>query len=144
MVKHPGVWFARDDFSQAVPHEILCRQPAVMEEEKWRKARESDGWLVRPWQKQLIPNELAYLKQKDLHELGKQMSRVPGDFDKRYPDPDVGGKRSDDAEEEYHLEASVVLQKPEEKWLSNDYLILLRWKMKNIGVSKIILKKDKK
>ena len=103
MVKHPGVWFTRDDFSQAVPHEILCRKPAVMEAKKWRKDQESDGWLVRPWQKQLIMNELEFLKQKDLHELGNCMSREKGDFDRRYLYPDVRWKRSDDAESEYLL-----------------------------------------
>ena len=49
MVNHPGVWFARYVFYQAVPHGIICRQPAVMEEETWRKARKSEWWLVRPW-----------------------------------------------------------------------------------------------
>ena len=65
---------------------------------------------MQPWQKQLIPNELAFLKQKNLHELGKRMSREKGWFYRRYPDPDVGGKRSDDAESEYLLEYSVFLE----------------------------------
>ena len=81
-------------------------------------------------EKQLIPNKTEYLKQKDLHKISKRMERYPRDFYRHYPNHDAGGKRSYGAEEEYRLEASVVLNKPEEKLLNKDYLILLQWKIK--------------
>ena len=91
----------------------------------------------------MIPNELAYLKQKDLHKLSKHMESQPGDFDRRYPNPDAGGRRWDDVEEEYGLEASVVLKKTEDKWLRKDNLILLRWKIKNGSIGTYSRKKQR-
>ena len=41
VVKHTRVWFAQDGFSQRETHDILCRQPAFMEEETWREARKA-------------------------------------------------------------------------------------------------------
>ena len=49
--------------------------------------------------KKMIMNKLEYLKQKELNKLSKRMEMQPVNFDRRYPNPDAGGKRSDDAEE---------------------------------------------
>lgn len=84
----------------------------------------------RPNQKQTELNPLAYLKRKDLYELGKLMSREPGDFDKRYPNPDEGrDARTDDEKLEELQEVRRILRKDETKWTSAEYYELLRWQM---------------
>ena len=72
------------------------------------------------------------------------MSKKEGDFNHRYPEPVTKKNSSDDALAEFFSEACVVLNKAEENWSSNDYQTVLRWKMKNDGISKIRLKKDRK
>ena len=117
VVAHHGVWFSRNSFAQGTPDEIVVRQYAVHSEAEWRQKRQCEAEKVkRPEKKQTEPNELAYLKQKDLHELGKLMSRQPGDFDERYPDPDKGGrdKRTDQQKLEDMQEVRRILHKDAE------------------------------
>ena len=87
---------------------------------------------------------MAPKKVKDLYELNVAMIKKEGDFDHRYPKAVTKKNISDDALAELFSEACVVLKKAEENWSSNDYRAVLRWKMKNDGVGKIRLKKDRK
>ena len=129
LVAHHGVWFARDSFAQAEPDEVVVRQENVMAENEWNKMRE----LVRgdcPVQKQQEPIAIAYLKQKDLYELGKLMGLTETDFRLRYPDPDEGkSNRTKEQIDSILSTINSIFQKNEEKWTSGDYYDLLRWKM---------------
>ena len=64
------------------------------------------------------------------------MVRQPGDFDKRYPNPDKGGdKRTKAQRSEEIAEVRRILRKNEEKWTSPKVYELLRWKMRGEGCS---------
>ena len=109
----------------------------------WKEARNADTWEGGAWQKQLTLNEVAPKKVKDLYELNVAISKKEGYSYHRYPKPVTKNNSSDDALEEFFSEACFVLKKAKENWSSNNYQTVLRWKMKNNGVGKIILKKDR-
>jgi hypothetical protein len=126
LVAHHGVWFGRNSFAQGAPDEISVRQ---LPEASWQQKRRCEA-TRRPNQKQTELNELPYLKRKDLYELGKLMSREPGDFDKRYSNPDKDRDTRTEKEKSEELEeVRQILRKNETGWTSSEYYELLRWKM---------------
>ena len=72
LVHHPGVWFSGNLFSQEKPDEVFVRNKNVMTANEWEKERTSSAGR-KPKQKQEHLTPLSFLKQKDLHELGKLM-----------------------------------------------------------------------
>ena len=114
-----------------------------MEEETWREARKADTWEGGARQNKLTLNEVAPNKLKDLYELNVSMIKKEGCFDHRYPKPVTKNNILDDSLAELSSEAWVVLKKAVDNWSSNDYRTLLLWKMKNDGVGKKVLKKDR-
>jgi hypothetical protein len=120
------VWFGQDSFAQGSPDEIVIRQPDVLEEAKWRQERFKHAMVKPAGQKQTELNELSHLKKKDLFEVGEIMSREPGDFKKRYPNPDEGrNARSQIALFEELQEVRRILWKVEQSWTSAKYYELL-------------------
>ena len=150
IVNHNGLWRTRKSILQKDFDLVKCRQPACYDKgyswvESSRKFMEEHNLE----QKYTAKLKLPYLKQVDLHDLGKAMSRdiEKTDFLHRYPEPDEKektNKRTEEEIEKYEQDAMHVMETPQCIWKSSDYLKLLKWKMSKGGHSKFKTLQERK